>query len=281
MALDPKIVKQLKRDLAEINKIYRQIGEKEISIDFDKANVDDIKLVRDYLSEARSFVSDLDEGFGGMAESIKNIVSEWKSGFADPTKEATKSFTKLKGLAEKFSDDAKEVAEMRGKEVKDAVKLIRKENERLKVLTAQLKKRGAQNKEEEALLANLESEYKVQKDLLEQAEKRLKQEEKIQKTMGLTGAAIKGIQGALGKIGISSKHFDDIEDNMRETAKSGGMFRTALTGLKGIASGIGKALMDPLVIVTLIVKAIKFLINLSGHFLKQTASIGQNFGSRS
>ena len=278
MALDPKIVKQLKRDLAEINKIYRQIGEKEISIDFDKANVDDIKLVRDYLSEARSFVSDLDEGFGGMAESIKNIVSEWKSGFSDPTKEATKSFTKLKSLAEKFSDDAKEVAEMKGKEVKDSVKLIKKENERLKVLRAQLKNQKSLNAEEQAILANLESEYQVQKDLLAQAEKRLKQEEKIQKRMGLTGAAIKGIQGTLEKIGIQSHYFDDIEDSMREAAKSGGAFKTAFAGVSGIAKALGAALTDPLVLFTLMVKAVKFLINVLDHARARTAEIAQGFG---
>ena len=99
MALDPKIIAKLKRDLKELNTIYEKIGETPLSIDFDTATVDDIKLLRDYLSEAKLFVDDLDDGFGGINESIKNIVREWKTGFADPTKEATKSFTKLQGLA--------------------------------------------------------------------------------------------------------------------------------------------------------------------------------------
>ena len=117
MALDPKIVAKLKRDLAEINKIYKQIGEKPLTIDFDTAGVDDIKLIRDYLSEAKVLTEDLNEGFGGMAESIQNIVREWQTKFVDPTKEATKSFTKLRSLAQKFSDDATGIVEMKGKEV--------------------------------------------------------------------------------------------------------------------------------------------------------------------
>ena len=67
MALDPKIVAKLKRDLAEINKIYKQINEKPLTIDIDTAGIDDIKLVSEYLKEAKVYVADLDEGFGGMA----------------------------------------------------------------------------------------------------------------------------------------------------------------------------------------------------------------------
>ena len=162
MALDPKIIAKLKKDLKELNAIYDKIGEDPIEIDFDTATVDDIKLLRDYLSEARVFVADLEDGFGGINESIKNIVREWKSGFADPTKEATRSFTRLQGLAQKFSDDAKGIAVMKGKEVKANEKLIRVERDRLKTLQAELtlkaKRLGGTEKLSEAeqtVLANL------------------------------------------------------------------------------------------------------------------------------
>ena len=59
----------------------------------------------DFLDEAKVSVSDLEDGFGGIAQSIKSIVSEWKPGFVDPVKDATKSFKSLKGIAEKLSDD--------------------------------------------------------------------------------------------------------------------------------------------------------------------------------
>ena len=134
MALDPKIIKQLRKDVEEINRIYQKIGEQPLKVDFDTAGKDDIKLIRDYLSEARTFVTDIDEGFGGMTRSIKNIVSEWKKGFATPTSEATKSFTKLKGIAEKLSDDFKGVAELRGNEVKSLKDQAKFEVERLIVL---------------------------------------------------------------------------------------------------------------------------------------------------
>jgi len=278
MALDPKIIAKLKKDLAEINKIYKQLNMKPLSIEIETAGVDDILLIKQYLREAKELTEDLNEGFGGMAESIKNIVREWKSGFADPTKEATKSFTKLKGLAEKFSDDATGLAEMKGKEVAANKKLIALEVKRLTLLKDELTKKKSLSDAEETILANLNSEYEVQKELLDLAEERVKKEKKIQKSMGLTGAAVKSISGALGKIGMSSSFFEGIEGNMRETAKSGGKFAVAMTGLKGIVSGIGEAITDPLVVFTMIVKSVKFLVGIFDHVLKLTNKIGQSVG---
>jgi len=278
MALDPKIVAKLKRDLAEINKLYKQLNMEPLSIEIETAGVDDILLVKEYLKEAKALTEDLNEGFGGMAESIKNIVREWKTGFADPTKEATKSFTKLKGLAEKFSDDATGLAEMKGKEVAANKKLIEIEIRRINLLKTELIKKQSLSDAEKTILANLKSEYKVQEELLELAGDRVQEEKRIQKMMGLTGAAVKGIAGALGKIGISSSFFEGIEDNMREAAVSGGKLSTAFAAAKGIAGGIAEALSDPLVIFTMIIKAVKFLIGILDHANKVTAKLGESLG---
>jgi septation ring formation regulator EzrA len=86
MALDPKIVAQLKKDLQEINKIYKKIGEEPIDVDFNTAGLDDIKLIKHYLKEAReenellfgSFrniqqeVNDLFSGLNSISDEIKN-----------------------------------------------------------------------------------------------------------------------------------------------------------------------------------------------------------------
>jgi len=275
---DPKIIAQLKKDLAEINKIYNKIGEKPLNLDFTNINVDDIKLLRDYLSEARTFVTDLDDGFSGMAESVRNIVGEWKKGFASPTQEATKSFGKLKSLAEKLSDDFKGVAELRGKEVKQINQQVKVEVERLKVLKAQLIAKGASNDEEKALLANLESEYQVQLEILKGSEERYQKEKKINKAMGLTGVAVKGIAGALEHIGIHAEFFEGVEDKMRKAAESGSKFKTAMAGARGVLSGVGEALADPVVQFTLISKTLKGLIHLSNEFTKEVSKTGKMFG---
>ena len=82
----------------------------------------------------------------------------------------------------------------------------------------------------------------------------------------------------LGKIGIDSDHFEGMSEDMRESAKSGSKFKVALTGVAGLAAGIGAALSDPLVVIGLIIKAIKFLISILDHANKVTAKVGESLG---
>jgi hypothetical protein len=220
----------------------------------------------------------LDEGFGGMAESIKNIVSEWKKGFATPTAEATKSFSKLKGIAEKLSDDFKGITELKGKEVKILRDQAKIEVERLKVLQAQLENNRSRTDEEQVLLDNLKAEYKVQLDILKGAEGRLQTEIKTQKTLGITGALFKGIQGTLQKIGMDASHFEGMNENLREAAKSGSAFKVLGTGIKETFKGIGSALMDPLVITGLLTAAITKVYKLFTAFNQASVDLARNFG---
>ena len=276
--LDPRLIKQLKRDLKEVNDLYKQLGEEKIEVDFSTAGVEDIKLIKEYLSEAKTLTSDLNEGFGGMETSIKNIVREWKTGFADPTKAATKSFTKLQSLAQKFSDDANNISKMKGKEVSDNLKLIKIETKRLKVIELELKAKKELTAEEEAVLANLESEFKIQKEMTKEGEKRVAQEERIRKTMGLTGLGVEALTKSFQKMGMNAKFFEGIEDDMRKTADGGNKFATAWTGIKGLAIGFGNALKDPLFIIGAIVKSVKFLVGIISHVRKLTADVGMQFG---
>ena len=95
--LSPEQIRQMRKDLSEINKIYAKLGKSKIEVDFaGDLNIDDFKLLTQYLNEAKVAALDLEDGFGGIAESIKNITREWKPGFADPVKEATKSMSRLK-----------------------------------------------------------------------------------------------------------------------------------------------------------------------------------------
>jgi len=213
-----------------------------------------------------------------MVISVKNIVSEWDKGFNKPTKEATNSFSKLKGIAEKLSDDFKGISELRGKEVKSLEKTARLEVERLKRLTAELNSRKDLNEEEAILLENLNSEFKVQNDILNGAKGRLKYEEKIQKTLGYTGALFGGIQKTLEKIGIESEAFEHLNDDLREAAKSGKGLNVVGAGLKSIGHGIKESFSDPLVQVALLTEAFHELYKIGTDFNKKTFDIQKDLG---
>jgi hypothetical protein len=88
---------------------------------------------------------------------------------------------------------------------------------------------------------------------------------------------MKGIQGALSKIGIESSFFEGVNSDMREAAKSGSGLKVAFTGIKGLASGLADALTDPVVIMGLLVKSFTSLLALGQKFAKYTADIGKAF----
>jgi len=281
MALNAAEIAKLQKQLEELNKIYEKIGEKPITVDISKATVDDLKLVNDYLSDAKTLLNDLDGGFGGIAQSIKNITREWKPGFADPTKEATKSFTKLKGIAEKLSDDVTNITVLNKKQLQQSVEQIKSKQKRLNVLREELKKRIEAGEKleatEQTLLANLESEYNVTEDLLTQANKRLDQEVKIQKTLGITGKIFQGISSTLGKIGVQSEQIEEIQEQMRKTAeKTGSQYSVLGTAIGGTFKAVGKSLSDPLVSLGLFAKGMKMLIGFGNEFSKNIYDISKN-----
>lgn len=246
MALDPRQIKQLKKDLNEINKLYSKLGKEKISIDIEAAGADDVLLLKQYLEEARIAAIDLEDGFGGIAESIKNIVREWKPGFADPAAQATKSFTKLKSLAEKLSDDVNGITKLREKELKQVKQQADQEKKRLELVTKELREKQELTAVEAAILANLEAEYKVQEDILNQTQRRIEEEEKITELTGLTGQALNGANGILKKMGvnIASDKFGKLEEGAREYAEQLANGEEELSQSEIRAKVLGKTLRD-------------------------------------
>ena len=269
---------ELRKLLAELNTLRVQFNKNPLGENGLGMGLKSVKAMTREIENFKRELADLENGFGGIEESIKNIVREWKPGFADPTKEATKSFTKLKSIASKLSDDINEISVLSEKQLKDTKSQVQVEIKKIAQIQKELKAKKKLSAEEQTILDNLNSEFKVQEELLDQADKRLKLEQKINKAMGLTGAAFKGIKGALGKIGIEGKFFDDVEKNMREAAKSGSKMKTAFAGVKGLAMGIGEALSDPLVIIGLLVKSVKFLASIFTGMRKSAAEIGAQIG---
>lgn len=112
--LDPKLTAQIKRDLKEINDFYKKIGAEPLEIKVDTADIDDFKLVREYLKEAReesdllfdSFrdvKAEVDEIFSGL-NSITDEIKNGRQGF-DLTKSAVAKLTTVMGQVKDIQDD--------------------------------------------------------------------------------------------------------------------------------------------------------------------------------
>lgn len=135
---------------------------------------------------------------------------------------------------------------------------------------------------------------KFEGDLGEALRENLRRVKNINKAQGLTGKLIKGIGGSLEKIGFGDLDLSDIHEDMIQLAADltengdkaatlGDRFKVMKKGLKGIGESLASNLKDPLVIIGLIGKGIKSLVELGQKVNKEVAIIGQslgNFGSR-
>ena len=107
---------------------------------------------------------------------------------------------------------------------------------------------------------------------------RLEEEIKIQKTLGISGKIIEGIVSILGKLGIDNSFFEGVKEDMREVAKTGTSWQVLMTGIKGLASGIGEALKDPVSQLYILYKVAKFFINAALTANTQIVQLGKSLG---
>ena len=274
MPVDPK---KFKKDLEELNKLYKELKRESMGMNDFSRGAKGAEQLKIYLREAQGEVAELNTSFADTVEFINNIGKEWNTGFINPLKEGTKSFKTLRGLASDLEDDMRGIVDLEKKQLLNIQKKTLQEKENHKRLIIELEDKKKLSTEEESLLANLKSKVKVTDIILEQTNKRIKAEEKIAKTAGITGALFSSLSQTLGKVGIGSEFFEDGKKNIREAAKSGSKLKVVGAGISSIFSGIGQALGDPVVMFGLITKAFTSLLALGQKFAKYTADIGKSF----
>ena len=212
----------------------------------------------------------------GIIEDIKNEFGKATDGF----KVAANSFNRLQNISKRFTEDALGLQKMTTKEIKGQITAIKKEvviqQEAADLIQQKLDNGIALTENEKLMLKQLKSTNIQNEIALKAAAKRLAEEKKIVRTLGLAGNAMKGIEGALSKMGFSTDFFEDVNNNMRETAESAvkqnkafGRTRVLLTGIGGALKGIAENLTDPVVVVGGLFKGLKALYNLSGKFITQ------------
>ena len=272
---------ELRKLLAELNTLRVQFNKNPLGEEGLGRATKSMSAMTRQIEEFKRQLSELDDTWGSISGIIEDIKTEFGKA-TDGMKTAMSSFNRLQSISHKFQEDALDIQRMTSKEIKSNITNIRKEikiqQDSLKLLLqkAGIKKDISELTDEEVdALKNLtDNEKKMVKELkseniqnslaLKYAKDRLKTERDIQKTMGIAGAAIKGMVGSLGKLGIHSDFFEDIEENMYEAAKSGSKLKAAFAGLKGLGKGLFQALGDPVVQFGLLTKAITALYKLTG-----------------
>jgi hypothetical protein len=269
-------LQDLKNQINQLKKEIKNLGG-ETFIDVNKA-IDafggGVKGAKKLIVDMKKDVDDLRDTFGTISITLKNIVQDLK-GTPDYVKETTKSFDKLESLTRKISDHRKNEELLSVKQLKNIQKQTSSEVTRLKENLRYLDKTSDAYKEVNDALNEKNG---LLKDINEQVEAELKTEEKIQKTLGVTGGLFKGIAKSLEHIGIESEHFEHINKDLREAAKSGNTFKVLGTGIKSVGSSIKEAFSDPLVQVAALGKLLHGIVEYANEFDHETIKIQRDLG---
>ncbi len=149
---------------------------------------------------------------------------------------------------------------------------------------------GLINEEEAEALALAQDQGRLQEGLNNALSENLRRVTNINKATGLTGKLVGGLGNSLNKLGFGnlSEGIKEAQDEMKALGEkltdNGDKAKGFVTQLRVLSKGLGilgknllENLTDPLVIIGLIVKGFKGLINLGQKLAGQTADIGKNF----
>jgi hypothetical protein len=287
---NPQQVQDLLRD---IEAIYRRIGETNPFRNFDASAFTDVNdavtVLEQGLISSRRRLNDLINDAGELVSSFRAITSEVTSSNT-ALSSTTKSFNKLTSIASKMQSDQAGINVLRKKEIQSLQTQF--EQERLNLGTNKLsleqKEQELEQKKisqgltaaEERELLKIQAAHQATVSLIQdqdsamaelnrKLEARLKHEEKIEKAMGLGGAAVGALGGALEKLGLGGLSnklgLDAVNEKMREMSETmiangenTDTFASKMKVLKGGIKEAGKNLIDnlkdPLAVATLLAK---------------------------
>lgn len=249
-------------------------------------------------NEQKNLNSDINTFYEILKKSLVEVGNTNKG-----AKETKKSFEALSSIASKLKYDQDGITTLTKKQLQTSLEKLQIERknlanskelneDRLKAIESELKNQNLDAKKRKSLIdekALLNDQIKLTNTFLKDNEfgyenlkkavkDRLKEEEKIVKTLGISGKIVDGIVGALGKLGISSTFFENLKEDMREAAKTGSKWDVLMTGVKGTVSGIGQALKDPVTQLTILLKIANFFFKAALNANAQAVELGKQLG---
>ena len=297
--MDEKLLKQIEQYLKDsgLNAI-------ELRKRMDEVKASTTEFNRELINAQRHF-AEMNNEFTDLADQLKNVVRDL-SRTNVTSKDINSSFRKISGLADKLKYDSQDISRLSKQDLISNGKKLQIEIDRLaksktfldqkykgKTLDAEEQKAiDSKNKSKleeisqyRELLGLFDKEGKFldkNNNYLVRAQdlnlKRLKDEEEIIKKLGISGKIVDGIVGALGKLGISSTFFENLKEDMRDTAKTGSKWDVLMTGIRGTVSGIGQALKDPVTQLTILLKIANFFFKAALNANAQAVELGKQLG---
>lgn len=308
-------------ELAELVQYYKQIENLSQSAATNAANLAQqqgnarIQLER-LRREYQDWTSDIDSSLQSFKE-ISSELNKFKTGIND----SKKSYSNLESLAQKLQYHQKGISTLSSKELSNLQKKAKQQaenlrtsqntltNDRTRLLEEQRRYENIINRKQilgqstdreykklfeiESILTQINKSYTLNQELLdsenqslehtlETISETLKKQKAIEKSMGLTGALMKGISQIpfLGNLPGMREVLGDVEEEISAIQKNTGktVSKTEAMGMafKKMGPVIKDAFTDPLVTIGLLVKGFKMFLELGFAVDKQVTEMSKS-----
>ena len=266
----------------ELDELRKLVNELRTGTDFDLflASKQSAGALVKELTQLRKEYAGLNSDITYLVGHLKDATRE-VGGQNNALKDTKKSYNSLSSIASKLKYDQDGISRLNKKDLEsiskkvvqerqilaESLKINEQREEELKnksqLTEAQAKEllllRSA-NSETRDFLTGVEDGYEV---LANAIDKRIEKENLANKALGVSGALVKGLSGAMDKLGLGSLiNLENVKEKMQEVADTaagkgkitfGDQLKVLGTGLTESFKGIGESLKDPATIMTFLV----------------------------
>lgn len=263
---------EIEKLLNKLEKAYKQLGTKNNPFkNFDTSNIKDaeevISQLEDALEGVQSRIENTQSSFKDLSSTLKAIVKEIDPKAANATKSFSTGFKNIVKEAKQLQFEEEGISKLSKKQLIAIQDRIKKQQSLTKEAAEQvLQEAGinssidrrtkayknlndAQKDAVESAINYLRDEDSQTQAIIDKTQLRIKQEERIEKLLGLGGAAVEGTKTALDKLGFGglarSLGLDEVQEKMRKVAeeieKSEGYTGGFSDKMKVLKAGISEA----------------------------------------
>jgi hypothetical protein len=311
---------EIEKLLDRLDKAYKKLGERNPFKNFDTSNLKDaeatISQLEDALEGVVSRVENAQSSFKDLSDTLKSVVKEIDPKAANATKSFAAGFKSIIKEARQLQFEEEGLNKLSKKQLEKVQERIKQQQSLTKYAANQVIQDANSDAKKAGREANITSEIdrrtKAYKDLneaqkaavnylreediqtqaiIDKTQQRIKQEERIEKLLGLGGAAVAGTKTALDKLGFgglaNALGLDEVQEKMREVAEeiekskgyTGGFsdkMKVLKAGIKEAGTQLKQSLKDPAAVAA-------FLINEMVSALTKadqaTGELAKSFGT--
>jgi hypothetical protein len=288
--------------LGRIEKAYKALGDRNPFKDWDVTNIKNaettIQQLETALEGVQYRVENTKSSFSDLSTTLKAIVKEIDPKAVSSTKEFSNGFKNIIKEAKNLKYEEEGINKLSKKQLEQHKEKILKYQSETKLAATQILQEAGINEKIDrrtSIFKNLTESQKSAvnflKDedssintIIDKANIRIKQEERISKLMGIGGAAVSGVQTALDKLGLgglaNALGLDKVNEKMREFAEQlekdpkyvnsfVNKFKVLKVGIKEAGAQLLESFKDPLSLLTKeLVEALKGTDKLAGDTAK-------------